>query len=172
MMKILIFLAIAMSLNFILSPFTFHTVQSIQVGGRLSAICFDPSTEMAYVANSSNNTLSVVNEETNQIVKVMAVEKYPMSVGVNSKTGIIYVAVNYNLGNSSIDVLDKSGQTISVINVGMGPNAIGVNSVTNMIYVTNQSSDDVNVIDGSTNKIISTIPVGNGPDAVAVDSDT
>ncbi|MGC9214978.1 YncE family protein, partial [Athalassotoga sp.] len=103
MMRILIFLAIVMGLNFILSPFTFHTVQSIQVGRslsarRLSAICFDPSTEMAYVANSSNNTLSVVNEETNQIVKVMTVGKYPMSVGVNSKTGIIYVAVNYNLG--------------------------------------------------------------------------
>src|SRR5713226_6063830 len=60
------------------------------------------------------------------------------------------------------------GQTVTAtVGVGTQPNAVTVNPVTNKIYVANGLSNNVTVIDGSTN-ITTTVSVGNSPSSVAV----
>ncbi len=172
MMKLLVFLVVVLALNLLLSPLTFHVVGNVPVGAGPSAISFDSLKNEAYIVNSVSDSLSVVDEETNKVVKTIPTGKSPMDIAINQKTGMIYVPVNYNLGNSDLDVLSNDGQLKAVITVGNGPNAVDVNPVTNTIYVTNEGSNDVNVINGSTNQIISTIRTGKGPDAISVDPNT
>ncbi|MGH9989752.1 MAG: YncE family protein, partial [Nitrososphaera sp.] len=60
---------------------------------------------------------------------------------------------------------------ISSIPVGLQPYAITLNSDTGNIYVANSGSDNVVVIDGSTNTVVGEpIPVGDGPIALAYNS--
>lgn len=55
---------------------------------------------------------------------------------------------------------------------GLGASGIGINLETNRIYIANLISDNVSVIDGSTNEIITTISVGDGPGNIVVNSIT
>jgi YVTN family beta-propeller protein len=48
------------------------------------------------------------------------------------------------------------------------PVGIAVNPTTNKIYVTNQDSNYLSVIDGSTNKVINNIKVGSSPFNIAL----
>ncbi|MGH9171821.1 MAG: fibronectin type III domain-containing protein [Acidimicrobiales bacterium] len=81
------------------------------------------------------------------------------------------------LGAASLTLLTTgvaSAQTPATIPVGAAPEAIAVDASRDIVYVANQSSNDVSVIDGTTDTVVATIPVGTSPLGVGVDepSDT
>jgi len=55
----------------------------------------------------------------------------------------------------------------ATVDAGDHPWAVAVNPVTNKVYVANYLSDNVTVIDGSTNDTL-TVGAGDGPYSVAV----
>lgn len=55
---------------------------------------------------------------------------------------------------------------IATVGVGDFPQAVEYNPGNNNLYVANMDSDDVSVIDSSTNDVVATVDVGNGPQAV------
>ena len=61
---------------------------------------------------------------------------------------------------------------VATVPVGDSPVPIGVNPSTNRVYVAIPRSDNVSVIDGSTNAVIATIPVGSNPQGVGVNAVT
>jgi YVTN family beta-propeller protein len=73
---------------------------------------------------------------------------------------------------SQTDSLDDSKpEVISTIKIGKGgiyPVAVAVNPLTNRIYVANNASNNVSVIDGSTDIVVDVIEVEKEPSAVAV----
>src|SRR5438128_11996310 len=63
-------------------------------------------------------------------------------------------------------------QTVNApIAAGTNPSAIAINPITNKIYVTNETSDNVTVIDGRT-RTATTVAVGKRPLWVAVNPET
>jgi YVTN family beta-propeller protein len=62
--------------------------------------------------------------------------------------------------------------TATTIQVGTVPGYLAVNATTNRIYVSNLNSNNVSVIDGSTNTVITTVVVGNSPSGIAVNPTT
>lgn len=58
------------------------------------------------------------------------------------------------------------------IPVGSVPKFVAVNQVTNRIYVSNLNSNNVSVIDGSTNVVVATVVVGTAPEVLDVNSTT
>ena len=54
----------------------------------------NPSTNIAYVANNVDNTVSVIDGKTNRVIATITVGKSPYAVSVNPSTNIVYVA-NY-----------------------------------------------------------------------------
>jgi len=57
----------------------------------------------------------------------------------------------------------------TTITVGSGPTGVAYDSSNGYVYVTNYYSDDVSVIDGSTNKVIASSTVGAYPEGLAYD---
>jgi YVTN family beta-propeller protein len=49
---------------------------------------------------------------------------------------------------------------------------VGVDPETNLVYVANSWSDDVSVIDATTNRVMATISAGRAPWGVAVNTKT
>lgn len=74
------------------------------------------------------------------------------------------------LSSFTLDV--KAENIIGSIIVERSPAGVAVNSLTNRIYVSNNQSDTVSVVDGTTNKVIKTITVGKEPYGVAVNEIT
>ena len=60
-----------------------------------------------------------------------------------------------------------ASNVISTVDVGQRPSALAFNPSNDKIYVANILSDDVSVIESSTNTVISTVEVGDGPSALA-----
>src|SRR5215469_8171363 len=91
----------------------------------------------------------------------------PQAVAVNPVTNQIYVAVS-----QGASVIDGSTGAVSTVTAGTNPVAVAVNAASNRIYVANHISNNVTVIDGSSNTVIATVTVGTGPVALAVNSVT
>ena len=60
-----------------------------------------------------------------------------------------------------------ANNVISTVDVGDRPSALAFNPSNNNIYVANTNSNNVSVIESSTNTVISTVDVGDGPSALA-----
>jgi YVTN family beta-propeller protein len=139
-------------------------------GAAPEAVSVNPATNIAYVANYNDGTVSVIDGKTNTVLSNITVGNGPNAVSVNPATNIAYVG-NYNDG--TVSVIDgKTNKVITAISVGKNADAVSVNPATNIAYVGNYGNDSVSVIDGKTNTVLSNITVGKNADAVSVNPAT
>ena len=132
----------------------------------------NPTLNRVYVVNDGNDTVSVIDAETDGVLTTVAAGIGANDVGVNANTGQVYVANNGSWDVTVIDGLTNS--VVTTIDAGAfnTPNWLAVNSTTNRIYVSNAGFDNVAVIDGATNGILTSVAVGSQPEGVAVSEST
>jgi YVTN family beta-propeller protein len=149
-----------------------QTWPTVTVGNNPTAIGFDPRTDTIYVANTDDNTVSVIDGSTcngtdssgcGQVTATIAVGSAPLSVGVDPNTDTIFVGDQYD---GTVSVIDGStcngkntsgcGQTPFVLGVGT-PNsersegrAIAFDPTTQQLFVPVIGDSDVAMIDGNT----------------------
>ena len=80
-------------------------------------------------------------------------------------TGPGYVKWTLCLLNNSL----LSGNAGNCPANGIGPSGAAFDSANGDVYVTNDGSNNVSVVSGSTNKVVATTPVGNSPGGAAFD---
>lgn len=92
---------------------------------------------------------------------------------VNLSTGNIYLAGWFG-NDAAVMKSGGSATPMAIIPVGNTPIAVAVNATTNKIYIVNRGSDDLSVIDGTTNSVVATItdPRAVAPVTVAVNPAT
>lgn len=123
-----------------------------------------------YVTNGGSNTVSVIDTATNTVTDTISVGVYPR--GIKAHGTDLYVAnygdANYSGGNY-ISIIDSGSDTVTdtvILPAGSyGPRGLTV--LGNKVYVANYRSDNVTVIDATTNDIEATIDVGVGPRGIA-----
>jgi YVTN family beta-propeller protein len=149
-----------------------QTWPTVTVGNNPTAIGLDPLTNTIYVANTNDNTVSVIDGSTcngtdssgcAQATATIAVGSAPLSVGVDPNTDTIFVGDQYD---GTVSVIDGStcngkdtsdcGQTPFVLGVGT-PNsersegrAIAFDPTTQQLFVPVIGDSDIAVIDGNT----------------------
>jgi len=143
-------------------------IDTVLVGYGPEAVAVDPMTNMVYVLNGYDQTVSVMNAADDTVVATVTVGNNPYGLVVNPFTNRIYV-VNED---GTVTMIDGNTNTPSTIQVGNYPWDIAINTVTNKIYVTNYGDGTVSVIDGATNLVTATIPVRTGPGALAINTTT
>ena len=119
----------------------------------------------AYITNSGDNTVSVIDTATNTVVgSPITVGSLPFGVAVTPDSSKVYVA---NGDSNSVSVIDTATNIVvgSPITVGVGPVGVAVTPDGSNVYVANASSDTVSVIDTASNTVTATIPVGHAPGA-------
>ena len=161
----------------------------------------DRATSTVYVANSGNDTVSVINAATCNARRRTGCARPaatihagpgPAGVAVDQATGTIYVA---DAGGDTVSVINGAtcnarrhtgcGQTPPTVTVGTSPFGIAVDQATDSVYVTslgaNDLGDTVSVIDGATcdgthhsgcGQTAPTVKVGTGPFGIAVSQAT
>ena len=78
----------------------------IKVGEGPTEIAVDPSTHKAYVSNSGNNTVSVIDGATNRVIgDPIPVGDGPRGIAVDTSTHLVYVT---NPGSNTVSVIDES----------------------------------------------------------------
>jgi YVTN family beta-propeller protein len=163
------------------------------VGAAPVGIEANPNTKTVYVANQTDNTVSVIDtnvcnkahpNDCNQAWTTIAVGSAPRSLAINRVTNTIYVP---NRDDGTVSVIDGDhcngmdvsgcGEMPATTAVGTTPQEVAVDETTNTIYVVNQDDDTVSVIDGAhcngmdtsgCNQSWPTVTVGASPQALAV----
>ena len=123
----------------------------------------------AYITNSGDNTVSIIDTVTDTVKEMVLVGKAPWGVAVNPAGTKVYVTNN---DDGTVSVIDTSTNEVTyTVTVGAGPYGVAVNPAGTMVYVANSNDGTVSVIDTSTNNVTYTVTVGAGPYGVAVTPD-
>jgi len=140
---------------------------TITVGTSPSGIAYDSTNGDLYVANSGYNTVSVISDSSNSVIKTITVGNGPTGVVYDSGRSEIYVT---NYGSNSVSVIsDSSNLLLKTITVGTSPSNIAYDSGQNKIFVVNSADNTVSVISDSSNLVLSTVSVGIKPNKVIYD---
>lgn len=125
-------------------------------------------TTYAYVANVSDNTVSVINTSTNAVVKTISVGTRPFAVAVDQAGKNAYVT---NFGSGTVSVISTSTNAVTAtIPVQNQPEGVAIAPNGKTAYVANGGSSSVSVINTGTKKVTATITVQNTPAGMALPS--
>ncbi|MBL1078805.1 protein kinase [Nocardia sp. 2] len=159
---------------------------TIPVGnGSDGDIAIDAQAQRAYVVNSVDNTVTVIDTSTNTVATTVPVGEYPRGVAVDPATRTAFVLNSVApVGNrSTVSVLDLTTNTVTAT-IPTGKNSIGiaVDSSTHAVFVvdkndstTTELTGSLTIIDPSAKAVTGTIPLSTGAEEVislALDSKT
>ena len=126
-------------------------------------------TANAYVANSANGTVSVINTATNTVTKTLTVGANPYAVTLTPNGAFAYIT---NGNSGSVSIINTSSNTVTgTIGVGTNPYGIATSPDGTKVYVTNNGSNTVSVINTATNTVIATVAVGTHPRRINITPD-
>ena len=113
----------------------------------------------AYVANSGDDTVSVIRTSDNTVVgSPISVDDYPAGIAITPDGSHAYVA---NKDSYTVSVIRTSDNTVvDSIAVGKSPSAVAITPSGSHAYVTNSVGDTVSVIWTSNNTVVDTISIG------------
>ncbi len=140
-----------------------HRPPTIQVGKGPQALTVDPTTGTLYVANTVDNTVSVIDASScdgsdpsgcRHEPPVATVGADPSALAVDTANSSVYVA-NEAAGTVSVvdaatcNVIRHTGckRPVATVRVGNAPSGVAIDQATGTAYVTNLGDGTVSVID-------------------------
>src|SRR5260370_23622305 len=122
---------------------------TVAVGQSPSAMAVNPVTNKIYVANRSDNTVTVIDGASNTVSATVPVGTSPVAVAVSPTTNKIYV-VNQGdtLNPSTVTVIDGTTNNTTPLAVGVNPSAVAAGlgfdgfDFLSVVYVVNSGSDN------------------------------
>jgi len=127
----------------------------------------------AYVPNSSDDTVAVIDTHTNTVIANITVGPGTVNAAVNNPVWAaatpdgrqVYVT---NIFGNNVAVIDSATNTVSkYIPVGNAPEGVAVSPDGAQVYVTNLIDGTISVISSATNTVVATFAAGSFPAYVA-----
>jgi len=134
---------------------------TIQVGAGPGGFAFSPDGRYAYVTNTGDNTVSVIDTTTDTVVATVSdIGHTSLGVAVSPDGSRVYVSNLETEG--TVTAIDTATNTPvgDPIPVGAFPAGLVVSADNTKVYVTNVDDGTVSVIDVATHAVVKTIPVG------------
>ncbi|MHC1757730.1 MAG: PKD domain-containing protein [Methanosarcina sp.] len=129
----------------------------------------------AYITNSGDNNVSVIDTATDKVTAMIPVGNYPMGVAVTLDGKKVYVT---NLNDNTVSVIDATKNKVTAtIPVGSDPRGVAVSPDGKRVYVPHPdlgnpiSNNTILIINTDTNEVEAAVPVGEFPFGVAVTPD-
>ncbi len=133
----------------------------IPVGMHPAHVITDIDGKRAFVTNAEDDTLSVIDLASREVISTVATGDYPHGQRTSPDGRVIWVA-NVNSGN--VSVIDTSTlKEVARIDVGVTPVQVGFLPDGSRVYVSLRDKNSVAVIDTKTQTVIATVEVGRGP---------
>lgn len=115
------------------------------VGAIPCAVAVNPATNMVYVVNHADDTVTVVDGAKNIPVATLHVGKQPQGIAVDPVKSLVYVA---NKHSDSVSVIDgRQNRVVQTLHTGKNPYALVVDPSSGLIYVALEGLTAVEVID-------------------------
>jgi YVTN family beta-propeller protein len=155
---------------------TGHSLDEIEVGTNPWLVESNPSSGRTYVANYGGHSVSVVDEETNEVIETIELGtlRIPGCIAISEGQNRVYVTATSHLGPVDFgrgQLLVFNGETNRPLE--SWPAArwahVAVSESAGLLYLTNPEEGTLSVLDGETGETRGIVGVGAWPSAVAVD---
>jgi YVTN family beta-propeller protein len=114
-----------------------ESVTNIATGAIPCAVAVNPATNLVYVVNHEDNTVTVIDGTQGKVSATVQVGKKPQGIAVDAKANRIYVA---NVHGDSVSVIDGArNAVIDTLRTGHNPYALVANDRTDRLYMVLQS---------------------------------
>jgi YVTN family beta-propeller protein len=141
-------------------------VAEIQVGMHPAHVIADPDGEFAYVTNSGDDNVAVIDISARAARGTISTGAFPHGFRMSPLTREMYVA---DVDAGAVSVLDAASMTeLTRILVGDGPLQVGFTPDGERAYVSLRDENKVAVIDTASRTVIGKIEVGRAPVQVYV----
>lgn len=119
-----------------------------------------------YVANSGDNSVSVIDVADRTVVDEVPVGSKPLIPAAAGDGRAVYVG---NSGDGTVSVVDPAARTVrETFDVGGAPIGLSLSPDGSRLYVVDNAAGELAVLDPSTGTVERRIPVGNKPISLAV----
>lgn len=156
-----------------------QVVDEVPAEEGVSKIAFTPDGARAYVTNTPNNSVTVLDIASASVITSITVGLRPKGIVMLPDGSRAYVA---NSGTNDVSVIDTRpgspgyNTVVNTIGVGIEPVDIVASGVGPRLYVANYTSGTVSIIDanpgnGTFDQVVKTVNTGTGCGAVAITPD-
>jgi YVTN family beta-propeller protein len=147
-----------------------HSVNaSVTVGSAPAHVALNPAGTVAYVANQTGESVSVVDVATNAVTATLPLtgaDVYNLKVSPDGKR--LYVTRQ----DGTLYVIDAATLAIlKTVTVGFGPNGLAFHPTQPILYVSAIQSGNVSVVNTNSYTVTNTYTVGGMPQRIAVSPD-
>ena len=134
-----------------------------------TCIVFSPQGRLAYVANHTAGTLSVIDVRAMKTVAEIPVGRGPTGVVVSPDGATVFAALTREHAVAFVDAGTR--KVTARVKCGFEPTGLAIAPDGKRVYSANYISDDVSVIDTAARKEVARIKVGRAPTYLAVTPD-
>lgn len=125
--------------------------------------------EVAYVSNEKDNTLSVIDIDTLEVIKTIEVGLRPRGITFNRDRTVLYICAS---DSDAVQIMDVAKQRIVAdLPSGEDPEQFALHPDDRRLYISNEDDAVVTVVDTQTRKVIAQVDVGVEPEGMAVSPD-
>lgn len=133
----------------------------IEVGRHLAHVAVDREGKLAYVTDSRDNAVKVVNVADRKIIGEIATGALPHGLRMSPDEREIYTA---NVKDGTVSVIDVGlAKEVARLPIGKAPVQVGFTPDGKRVYVSLRDEDSVAVIDTKTRTRLATVKVGYKP---------
>jgi len=138
----------------------------IPVGLTPAHVALDPSGKVAYTANQTGNSASIIDVDAAQVVATVPLGDGGFNVTASRRRAYVTTA------GGQVFIIDaQNRQAITNLPVGAAANGLALDTLASALYVSSRDAGTVTVINTSSNVVTRCIPVGTGALRVALSPD-
>jgi YVTN family beta-propeller protein len=150
-------------------------IQYFPLSGAAVQTAVTPDGQYAFATVYGTKKIAWINVNTNEqgYINLPDDAKGPIQLYPTPDSQYLYVAdqgyyFEQSTGNEVYKVKISEKAVEQSIEVGLAPHGVVVDKAGTFVYVTNLLSEDVSIIDTSTNKEVARIPVGKMPNGISI----
>ena len=141
-------------------------IANISVGVEPYSVAITPNGEFAYVSDSPEDAVYVINTSSNKVVTEITGLHAPIGMAITPNGNFGYILES---GYNYLEVINVSSNSLIYQIPGFSsPNGIAITPNGKLAYVTNYNSNNVSVVNLTTNSVISSFNVSSEPYGIAI----
>ncbi|WP_111494267.1 YVTN family beta-propeller repeat protein [Marinobacter bohaiensis] len=125
--------------------------------------------DLAYVSNEKDNTLSVIDMTSLEVVETIDVGQRPRGILMSKDRTLLYICAS---DDDTVQVLDlATRKIIDTLPSGEDPEQFALHPNNRHLYISNEDDAIVTIVDVQTKEVLAQIEVGVEPEGMAVSPD-
>ncbi|MEA2465606.1 MAG: hypothetical protein QOJ98_3353, partial [Acidobacteriota bacterium] len=141
-----------------------RAIANVTVGAGEHEFAFSRDSRYAFVTNRSGGSVSIVDVRDPKQVRTVTTAAAPVALTYSALSNAVYIGHE----DGTVVVIDAAGHNVrNRLATAAGLRTIGFSRDGRWGFILNSTTNVVNVLDSSTNRIVQTIPMPNGPDKLS-----